>query len=97
MKAIRVTYTVRPDFVATNEANIRAVMAELRALGDVGLTYSAFRTDETTFVHLVVMDDDSKGDIISGLAAFGAFRAALKGGATSPPQQADWTVVGTSA
>ncbi|MCP4809396.1 MAG: hypothetical protein GY913_11535 [Proteobacteria bacterium] len=68
MKAIRVTYTVRPDFVATNEANIRAVM-----------------------------DDESKGDIIPGPAAFGAFRAALKGGATSPPQQADWTVVGTSA
>lgn len=96
MKAIRVTYQVRPDFVATNESNIQAVMAELAALGDSGVRYMAFRTDETTFVHVVILDSADKADVVPGLEAFGTFRAALKGGAVSPPSQADWAVVGTS-
>ena len=97
MHAVRVTYTVRPDFAETNAANVRAVMEELAALGDVGVKYSAFRTEDgNRFVHLVILDDPSKGDVVPGLAAFQAFRAALKTGATSPPQQESWAVVGTS-
>jgi hypothetical protein len=97
MHAVRVQYTVREDFVATNEANIRAVMDELRALGDVGVKYSAFRTGEgRTFVHVVVMEDESKGSIVPGLASFQRFRTALKGGVEVPPANESWTVVGTS-
>ncbi len=97
MHAVRVQYAVREDFVATNEANIRAVMAELAALGDVGVKYVAFRPGGgSSFVHIVIMDDPSKGDIVPGLPAFQAFRAALKGGAVTPPSQEDWTVVGSS-
>lgn len=94
MQAVRVQYTVRQDFVQTNEANIRAVMAELQALGDCGVRYSAFR-DDCTFTHVVIMEE-GKGDVVPGLTAFQTFRAALKGGATSPPSQLKWTVVGTS-
>lgn len=97
MKAIRVQYTVREDFADTNASNIRAVMDELRALGADGIQYSAFRVgDGNTFVHLVVMEDDSKSDIIPGLAAFGRFRTALRDGAVTPPSNEDWAVVGTS-
>ena len=97
MHAIRVQYTVREDFVETNASNIRDVMEELRALGDVGLQYSAFRVgDGRTFVHLVLMQDKSKGSIIPNLAAFSKFQAALKGGVESPPANEAWTVVGSS-
>src|SRR6266446_6980979 len=34
MKAIKVEYTVKPEYVSTNKANIQKVMDELRALGD---------------------------------------------------------------
>ena len=97
MHAVRVQYTVRPDFVATNEANIRAVMDELRALGDVGVYYSAFRLgDGATFLHLVVMDDVNLAGIVPGLDAFKVFRAALREGLQAPPTDETWTVVGTS-
>jgi hypothetical protein len=97
MHAVRVQYTVRPDFVATNEANIRAVMDELRALGEIGVYYSAFRLgDGLSFLHLVVMDDVNKAGIVPGLAAFKDFRTALREGLQSPPSDETWTVVGTS-
>ncbi len=97
MHAVRVQYTVRPDFAETNAANIRDVMAELAATGEAGIQYSAFRTgDGNTFVHLVVMDDESKRDVVPGLAAFQRFRAALREGAVVPPDNETWQVVGTS-
>lgn len=72
-------------------------MEELGALGDVGVKYSAFRTgDGNTFVHLVILEDESKASIVPGLAAFGRFRAALKEGAATPPANEEWDVVGTS-
>ncbi len=95
MQAVRVQYTVREDFVATNEANIRAVMDELRAADQPGVRYSAYR-EGTTFTHLVVLDDPSLSGVVPGLAAFQHFRAGLKGGATSPPVQTPLDVVGSS-
>ena len=95
--AVRVQYTAREDFAETNQKNIRAVMAELAALGDVGIQYSAFRTgDGNTFVHLVAMDAESKSGIVPSLAAFGHFRAQLKEGAVGPPNNETWQVVGIS-
>lgn len=97
MRAIRVKYTVREDFIETNEANIRRVMDELRALGDSGVHYTAFRPEGgATFVHIVVMEDASRGDVVHGLAAFQAFQAALKTGLEVPPAAEDWTVVGSN-
>lgn len=97
MKAIRVQYTVPADFVETNQANIRAVMDELRSKGDVGVKYAAYITGEgRTFVHLVVLRDEEAQSVIPSLAAFQTFRTALKENAETPPAAEDWTVVGTS-
>jgi hypothetical protein len=98
MKATRVQYTVRADYVATNEANIQAVMEELRAKGEVGVKYSAYRTGDggRTFVHLVVAKDEESISVVPRLAAFQTFREGLSGGAESPPQVERWDVVGTS-
>lgn len=97
MHAIRVQYTVRDDFIETNEANIRRVMGALRELGDCGVHYSAFRpAGGATFVHVVVMEDESKRDVVPGLRAFQEFQAALRTGLVEKPQAEDWTVVGSS-
>lgn len=97
MKAIRVKYTVPADYVETNQANIRAVMEELRAKGDVGVRYSAFiAPDGRTFVHLAIVRDDEAAKVIPSLPAFQTFRAGLKENAETPPAAEDWAVVGTS-
>ena len=97
MLATRVTYRVRPDFVATNRANIQAVMSELAAKGDVGVRYSAFlRADGVTFVHVVIARDREAMQIVPSLEAFQAFRAGLKGGAETPPDNESWSLVGSS-
>lgn len=98
MNAIRVQYTVRDDYVATNEANIQAVMAELRALGDVGVKYAAFRPGGgSTFVHVVMFEDDAKKGVVPGLAAFQRFQSQLKAsGLVSPPAQEAWSGVAAS-
>lgn len=95
MHAVRVTYTVNEDYVATNEGMICAVMSELAELGDCGVKYSAFRIDRT-FMHLVVMADKDKSGIIPGLVAFARFQAGLKGNLQAPPKAEELTVVGAS-
>ena len=97
MKAIRVQYTVKDDFVETNHANVRAVMEELRGKGNVGVKYTTFVLgDGRTFVHVAIHRDEAAADIIPSLPAFHTFRTALKDNVEVPPSSEEWTVVGTS-
>jgi putative heme iron utilization protein len=97
MQAIRVRYTVKREFVAQNRENITAVMAELRAKGDVGVKYTSFlEPDGQTFVHVVVARDETTQAIVPTLEAFKAFQAALKPNLEGPPQTEHWEVVGSS-
>ena len=53
MEAIKVQYTVRPEFVEENKANIQRVMDRLRADPIEGIRYASFTLDDgNTFVHL---------------------------------------------
>ncbi len=97
MKAIRVRYTVVREFVPHNRENIAAVMAELRARGDVGCTYTSFlEPDGKTFVHVVVARDEAALGIVPSLEAFAAFQAALRPNLEVPPSSERWDVVGSS-
>lgn len=97
MQAIRVRYTVKAEFVAQNRQNIAAVMAELRAKGDVGCKYTSFvEPDGKTFVHLVVARDEATLGIVPTLEAFKAFQAALRPNLEVPPQTEHWDVAGSS-
>ena len=52
MRAVKVEYTVKPEYVATNKANIQKVMDELRGLGNTGVLYSTYiKEDGVSFVH----------------------------------------------
>lgn len=97
MKALRVRYTVKREFVAENRENIAAVMAELRARGETGCQYtSLMEPDGQTFVHLVVARDEAALGVVPTLAAFQAFQAALRPNLTAPPSSERWDVVGSS-
>ncbi|MEO5893791.1 MAG: hypothetical protein ABIQ31_26280, partial [Ferruginibacter sp.] len=53
MKIVRVQYTTRPEYAATNQENIRQVVNELRALNHPGINYSTYLLpDGKTFMHL---------------------------------------------
>ena len=77
MKAVKVEYTVKPEYVSTNKANIQKVMDELRSLGDTGTLYSTYiKEDGVSFVHFSIHRGEE--NIIPTLAAFKAFSTQLK-------------------
>jgi hypothetical protein len=88
MRAVKVEYTVKPEYVSTNKANIQKVMDELRALGNVGVLYSTYiKEDGCSFVHFSIHRDSEEPNIITSLAAFKAFSNQLKAeGLVTPPQ-----------
>jgi L-rhamnose mutarotase len=86
MEASIIQYTVKEDYVETNKANIKAVMAELRSLGDKGIKYSVFiKEDGKSFVHFVVFRDEEASNVIPNLESFKKFREQLQTGAVVKP------------
>jgi hypothetical protein len=52
MKIVRVQYTTSPAFAAINQANIKAIVAELKTLNHPGIKYSTYlMPDGKTFMH----------------------------------------------
>ena len=96
MKAVRVQYTVRPEFVDQNKANIRKVMDALNANPIEGMQYASFTLDDgTTFVHINMARDEATMSKLSELAEFKEFRQALKASEPlSPPQSETLNLVG---
>jgi hypothetical protein len=77
MRAVKVEYTVKPEYVSTNKANIQKVMDELRGLGDVGILYSTYlKENGCSFVHFAIHKNEE--NILTSLASFKAFSAQLK-------------------
>src|SRR6266568_4646843 len=77
MRAVKVEYTVKPEYVSTNKANIQKVMDELRGLGDVGILYSAcLKEDGCSFVHFSIHRNEE--NILTSLGTFKAFSTQLK-------------------
>ncbi len=95
MNAVKVEYTVRPEFVDQNKANIRRVMGALRSSPIEGLKYVAFtRDDDQTFVHLNISKDEATLAKFTDMAEFKAFQKALRESEPiSPPSPEHLSVV----
>jgi len=95
MKAVKVTYTVRPEYVDQNKANIRKVMAALRSNPIPGMRYAAFTMDDgQTFVHINMAKDQETLSSLQEVEEFTAFRIALRASSpTSPPQSENLNLV----
>ena len=98
MNAVKVEYKVRPEFAATNKANITRVMDALRVSPIEGLAYIAFtRGDGQSFVHINVSKDEATLAQFTGTAEFKAFQQALKeSDPLEPPKPEELTLVGAS-
>ena len=87
MEAVKVQYTVWPEFVEENKANIRKVMDRLKSEPIEGVHYSSFTLDDgQTFVHINIMKTAEAKAAMVELPEFKAFQAALKASdPVSPP------------
>ena len=88
MKAVKVQYTVKLEFVDQNKANIRRVMQAIRANPITGMQYASFVLDDgQTFVHINMAVDQETLSKIEQVKEFGEFRSALQAsGPLSPPE-----------
>ena len=95
MKAVRVQYTVKPEYVETNKANIERVMNTLRSNPIPGMQYASFLLDDgQTFVHINMAQDQETMDKLQQVAEFNEFRAQLKAsGPVAPPQSENLNLV----
>ena len=98
MKAVQVVYTVQPEYVEQNKANIRKVMETLHSNPIQGMYYASFTLDDgVTFVHINMARDQETMDKLQEVEAFTEFRMALKAsGPVSPPKSESLNLVGAA-
>ena len=79
MKIVRVHYTTRPEYVATNQENIAAITRELRLLNHPGIKYGAYLLpDGKTFMHFDQFENEEAHEVLTGLESFKKFAAELE-------------------
>ncbi len=98
MRAVRVQYTVRPEFVEENKKNIRAVMESLKRHPVEGMYYATYQLpDGNSFMHVNIAKDEETMSRLNEVEAFGTFRKALKeSNPLQPPKAEKLEVVGSS-
>ncbi len=98
MKAVKVQYTVKESYAETNQKNINTVMADLQALKNSGIRYSAFILDDgKSFLHFAMYPDEDTAAIVNNLESFQYFRQQLKESQPEiPPKAEDLTLVGAA-
>ncbi len=98
MKIVRVTYTTRQEYAATNQENIKQVMTDLQHLAHPGISYNAcLNPDGKTFVHTAFFKTEEDQKVLAGVASFQQFQEQLKAsGPEVPPKQELLTLVGWS-
>jgi len=97
MKAVKVQYTVKPEYVEQNKANIRKVMDALKENPIKGMLYSSYtdEADDQTFIHINIAKDGETMALLNDVEEFKAFRMALKESEpVSPPSQTSLNLVG---
>ena len=73
------SYTVRPEFVEQNKANILKVSKALESRPIDGITYASFMLDDgKTFVHLNLFRSLSEQAAFQALKEYKAFTKALR-------------------
>ena len=90
MKIIRVTYTVKPEYVSQNQSNIQQVMQDLKALNQPNAKYASYlEEDGVTFMHFAQYPDEATSKLLNELPSFAKFRTELK--ASEPVSPVSYT------
>ena len=79
MKAVKVQYTVKPEYAEQNKVNIQKVMDVLKTNPIEGMLYSSYTLEDgQTFVHINIAKDDATMAKLNEVQEFNDFRKALK-------------------
>ncbi len=79
MKAVKVQYTVKPEYAEQNKVNIQKVMDVLKSNPIEGMLYSSYTLEDgQTFVHINIAKDDATIAKLNEVQEFNDFRKALK-------------------
>lgn len=74
MKIVRVQYTTKPEYAATNQENISQIVAELKNINHPGIQYSAYLLpDGKTFMHLDHFENEEAHQVLQSLSSFKKF------------------------
>lgn len=98
MILVKVTYTVRPDFVAENQSNIRKFVEDLRKLNNPGIRYNVLLGDDgKTHTHLSMYENEEAQKALLELNSFKSFqRQRDESGLEAPPKVEMMTLVASS-
>lgn len=89
MKAVKVEYMVRPEFVTQNKENIKSVMRRLREEPIDGMLYSSYILDDgQSFIHINMARDEKTMGKLNDIEEFTSFRIALKESSPIKPPKA---------
>jgi hypothetical protein len=78
MKVVRVQYTTKAEYAATNLQNIAAVVEELKTFNNTSIKYGAWLLpDGKTFMHFDQFESEEAHLILQELASFKKFASAL--------------------
>jgi len=74
MKIVRVQYTTTAEFAPANQANITAIVQELKELNHPGINYSCWLLpDGKTFMHFDQFETEEDHQLLQSLKSFGKF------------------------
>ena len=75
MISVKVTYTVKPDFVVQNKANIKIFLEEFKKLNPSDFKYDVFLCDDgITFLHLSSYKNEEIQNYILNVPSFKNFQ-----------------------
>lgn len=79
MKVVRVQYTTRAAYAATNAQNIAAIVAELKVINHPGIKYTAWvLPDGKTFMHFDQFVNEEAHLVLQSLDSFKKFALELE-------------------
>ena len=98
MKIVKVTYSTKAAYAATNQENIKKVMNDLQNLHHSGIFYHVcLGDDDKTFIHTAFFKSAEDQKTLNELPAFKYFQEQLKiSGPEIAPKQEWLTLVGSS-
>ncbi len=87
MKIVKVTYTVNPAFVATNQENVKRFINDIRALNNPAIRYISYLAgDGKTFIHIGAFDNDEAQKQLLDLPSFKSFQQHRNGSGLETPE-----------
>ena len=98
MKAVKVQYTVKPEFAKQNGENINKAMSDLRGIDNADIRYSSFILDDNkSFVHFAMFKSEDGESVLNNLASFKKFQQELKNSIPEiSPKVEKITIIGSS-